>query len=167
MASEVHTQHGGRAVVRSGELWRLAFVVPGSPGAGSLNQKHAIAYVGKRCHVCKRGTPKIVPSQQARQYKATAAALARMASAICPSEGRRMPHAVGVTMSLYWPQLHRKDPHLAGLPFGDVDACEKLTLDALKDAGILFDDGQVTELHIRKRHDPERPRVCVSVQRID
>lgn len=164
---EHHTPMGGRATVRGGQLWRVVFTVPGSPGVGSLNRKHTIIYVGKRCHVCKRGTPKIAPGKDAKAWKSTAAMLARNAAATCPADGRMMPHAVAVALTLYWPRVHRKPSHLEGLPYGDVDACEKLTLDALTEAGILYDDGQVTELHVRERHDPERPRVAVSVQRID
>ena len=154
-------------VVRDGRLYRVAFVVPGSPGVGSLNAKHKIAYLGKRCHVCKRGRPKIVSTTDAEAWKRAAVMMARAAAAIAAPDRRMMPHAVAVRMSLWWPRLHRKDPHLDGLALGDVDACAKLTLDALAEAGVIYDDGQVTDLAIRKGYDADDPRVAVVCQRID
>lgn len=154
-------------LVLAGQLMRIRFQIFGSPGIGSLNRKHTIHYIGRRCPRCKRGTPKIGVSEDAERWKSTAAIVVRQAAVEVPTVGRMMPREVGVAITLYWPRKHRKDPHLEGLPFGDVDACEKLTLDALKAGGVIYDDGQVTLLNLRKRHDAQRPRVAVSAQRID
>lgn len=44
----------------------------------------------------------------------------------------------------------------------DVDNFHKLSLDAL--TGILYaDDSQITDFHVHKRYDKERPRIEISV----
>lgn len=56
------------------------------------------------------------------------------------------------------------EEELEGLAYPDVGGPIKPTLDALE--GILFeDDTQIQQLHVRKRYEPEVPRIDVEVVR--
>jgi Holliday junction resolvase RusA-like endonuclease len=50
------------------------------------------------------------------------------------------------------------------LPLGDVDAPMKLTLDSLKEAGVLDDDVRIVEVRARKFIDKLNPRIEMRVR---
>lgn len=70
-------------------------------------------------------------------------------------QGELLTGPLEVDVTIYWPD-HRKH---------DVDNIKAL-LDAL--SGIVWeDDGQISDLHTRKRYDKGEPRVVVSIRTED
>lgn len=157
-------------MVRGGQLHRVSFVWHGDPGLGSLNAKHKVHRFGPKCPAChKSKQARVGNSDQAERFKNAIALLARSAASICPAGGVTMPGAVAVRITVYLPRTYtvKSGEQLEGLPFGDVDATPKLILDALEAARIVRNDGQVTDLGVRKKTDRGNPRILVAVQRID
>lgn len=78
-------------------------------------------------------------------------------------DAKKLTGPVQLVLSVHWPrQYGKKSPdHMKGLPLGDVDAPIKAVQDALAEAGLLEDDGQIVELHVRKFHVDagHRPRL--------
>lgn len=88
----------------------------------------------------------LVPSDEARRYKAAVEAVAR-AAGVLPLTG-----PVRLTLWAYRPRR-----------VGDLDNVRKVLLDALQGWAYL-DDGQVSEDHGYRLDDPKRPRVEVLLE---
>ncbi|WNG57376.1 RusA family crossover junction endodeoxyribonuclease [Archangium gephyra] len=88
----------------------------------------------------------LVPSDEARRYKAAVAELARR-EGVLPLIG-----PVRLTLRAYRPRR-----------VGDLDNVRKVLLDALQGWAYL-DDGQVSEDHGYRLEDPKRPRVEVLLE---
>lgn len=154
--------------VRDGHLHRVEFVWYGNPGVGSINSRQEIHRFGAVCRACgKRKLAKIGNTAKAKGYKAEIAAL--LASAVEGIPHPMMPREVALRILVYWPRAYgpKSGSCLDGLPLGDVDAVDKLTLDCFKLAGVLHDDGQCMDLAVRKKLDRDCPRVAVALERID
>lgn len=90
---------------------------------------------------------KVVPSTEAKRYKAAVALLA--------SRSKPIPAGTPCSVLIRW---------YRGIRSGDLDNRIKVLLDALK--GLAFeDDGQVVELHAYRHDDAGNPRVEVDVVR--
>lgn len=53
------------------------------------------------------------------------------------------------------------------VPWGDVDAPISGVLDALQEINVLDDDARVVECAATKGHDPDRPRVIITLEVCD
>lgn len=94
-----------------------------------------------------KGSPRMLVSKEARQYKD---AVAQLGNRLCISSGP-------VKVSIDWYREQRS---------GDLDKRIGVLFDALQ--GVLFTtDAQVVELHARRFEDPIRPRVEVTVEAVD
>lgn len=69
-----------------------------------------------------------------------------------------------LTMVAFWPRIRHLD---VPVPFGDADAPVSAVLDALEYAGVLDDDARIVEVHARKEHDPDNPRIFVQLERVE
>jgi Holliday junction resolvase RusA-like endonuclease len=63
-----------------------------------------------------------------------------------------------------WPRQRHLD---ADVPHGDVDAPVSAVLDALQEINVLDDDARVVEQASTKGHDPDRPRVIITLEVCD
>lgn len=65
-----------------------------------------------------------------------------------------------------WPRERHLDDGTT-VPFGDTDAAVSCVLDALQVEKILDDDARVMEHAATKFHDPENPRVLITLEVCD
>ncbi|MCY1004025.1 hypothetical protein OV079_23920 [Nannocystis pusilla] len=65
-----------------------------------------------------------------------------------------------------WPRKTKLDDGTV-VALGDVDAPVSVVLDALQRCGVLDDDARVLEQASTKFHDPENPRVIITMEVCD
>jgi len=136
-------------------LTELTVTIPGNPGDAAVN--------GWKQPTKPRPGATSVRMVKSKRYRTWTTAAARVCRA--EAHGRSFsPGPLEATIVAHWPRQHRQGP-ASGLPFGDVDAVAKATLDALEAAGVLGDDAQVVELRLVKRYDAEWPRIVIEVRR--
>jgi len=132
-------------------IWLRAAVNPAELG---VNRAYRAAYrpgVGRVMFFrCSR-------HRAAQQLVVTAAMEAMVGRA--PVAGR-----VRVELELLFARLHRTGP-ARGLAVGDVDGPIKAVLDALEEAGVMADDGQVVEVSARKGWG-KPPSLTVTVEEL-
>lgn len=131
---------------------RFVCSIPGNPGEARINRWTRSVRTATGVRVVKR--------EEYRRWSARASMIARVAaSGLDLGDGPLHAEIVA-----YWPRVTRSGA-AAGLAFGDVDATAKAVLDALEDAGVIRDDGQIETLTLRKAHSPKAPRIDVEVWR--
>jgi Holliday junction resolvase RusA-like endonuclease len=132
----------------------IVLTVPGDPSGARINQARRATIVRKK----GKNTPGTRPSTKAQSW-------ADMAKLELRSQWRQVscePLSGPVTLEVrtHWHRLRRKGP-AKGQPLGDVDATCKAVLDALQEAGVLYNDAQVYRVTLVNIYDRENPRIEV------
>ena len=111
----------------------IEFEVLGNPV--SLNNAYATGHNGRR-----------FLSERGKAFKEEVGQIARLAR-MTQNDNEMITGDVTAHLTFYFGDLRVRD----------VDNCIKIALDAL--SGILFeDDSDITELHVYKRYDKNKPR---------
>jgi len=121
---------------------RLLATIEVEPGHLAINQAHRPA--------ARIEDGKAIPYRRpSTEYKRAYKEAVRQLKLV---EADTVTGPVRLVVAVHWPRRYAdKSPeHMRGLALGDVDAPVKAVCDAIAEAGLIENDGQIVELHVRK-----------------